>query len=274
MPPGIELITSQVDPNSSDPNRPHKRSKRSLFVVGGLLLVIAAGAFAAQIVYHKAPKSKPTSFIQPALSSSQRAKVSNPSVGTSQLTVTDLSSQYSNIVKLLAQALQVSSDITVQGDLSVGGNSTIGGTLQASKFTGNGAGVTNVDAVLLDGEPSSYFTSLLAGAASSVSQFEANAALLAFPNTFTADNTFADALTVGGTTTLHDADITGDASLTGTTTISSLILSSPLIAASGGTGLNAVPVASVLYGQGGPTLGEATPASAGLCLLSGASDVQ
>ena len=87
-------------------------------------------------------------------------------------------------------------------------------------------------------------------------------------------NNFAAGLTSASITDTGALTVSGATNLAASTTVASLILSTPLTVPNGGTGLTAVPAVSVLYGQGGPILGAATAPSAGLCLLSGATDVQ
>ncbi len=213
-----------------------------------------------------ATKSGPTTTI-PA---SRLEQVPAPAMGPSQLSVTYLESQAASLQTLLAHSLQVSGDITIQGNVTGAQNGTFTGTLQAGALAGNGAGLTNVDASLLGGKPGSAYV-----LTSSIASLQNGAALLGARNTFTATNSFNGNLNVGGQTTLGGSvTISGPASLTGTTTISDLILSTPLPITQGGTGLTSVPNLGILYGQGGPSLGVATPGSAGLCLESAATDLQ
>jgi len=59
---------------------------------------------------------------------------------------------------LLPQAkLHVNGNLRVDNNLQVNKDATVTGNMSAATFTGNGAGVTNVDAATLGGHPSSYF---------------------------------------------------------------------------------------------------------------------
>ena len=249
----------------TNPNSPVPRNigppvlKRIGLIVGVLLVLLAAGFGVYRLANSRHSNPISASAQQPPLTAGERQKIASPQLLPTILDVTEVTAQDGDIVKLLAQNLQVGQNMTVQGNITANGNATYAGNVTAAGFTGNGSGLTGVNASLLDGRPGSYYATLSTGLGS----LQADAALKTSPNTFTAANTFSGALTVAG-----------PSSLGGTTTASSLILSTPLPVASGGTGLAGVPAASVLYGQGGPALGVATPSGAGLCLLSGATDVQ
>ena len=257
MPPTILDTKPRTDIPDLEPVKPTRHWRRWVAIAAASFLLLAGVGFAAAGIINKHPaKTAAKSSVASNLTAAELKKINSPQLPTTQLDVTTLTAQTSQLEQLLAKALQVTNDVSVQGNVAVGGGVT------SATLAGNGSKITGVDAVLLDGEPSTYFTSLTSGTASAVTQLQANAALLAFPNTFLASNTFSANLTVGGASKLE-----------GTTTISSLILGSPLAASQGGTGLSSVPADSVLYGQGGPTLGVAVPGAAGLCLESGVGNV-
>ena len=245
-----------------------KRRVRWLILIAAVIAGLTGFGYAASILLtHKsAAQTAPTPSPQAPVTAAERAKVSDSTLPSTQLDVTALTAQNAELQTLLAKALQVSTNATIQGNLTVGGNGTFGGTLSAANFTGSGAGLTGVDAALLGGRPGSFYSGLATNVA--------GAAQLGSPNTFTSANSFTAGVTATGISDSGALSVAGATNLAGTTTIASLILSSPLTVPNGGTGLTSVPAASVMYGQGGPTLGVATPASAGLCLLSGATDVQ
>ena len=256
MPPTILETKPRTDTPVPEPVKRRRPWRRyAILVVAAILLFTGAG-FAAVNVLFKHSSPTPAARTASALTPAELKQIAALAPPQTQLDVTTLTAQNSQLAQLLAKALQVTNDVSVQGNINDVG------AIKAASVSGSGTGLTGVDAALLDGEPSTYFTQLATGSAAAVTQLQANSALLAFPNTFTANNTFSANLAVAGS-----------ADLAGTTTISNLILGSPLSAGQGGTGLSSIPAAAVLYGQGGPTLGVAVPAGTGLCLLSGASTV-
>jgi fibronectin-binding autotransporter adhesin len=267
MPPTIDEQSSRLTAADTAPatsSTPTKRWRFRAFIALAIVLVLAGAGFAATLVLGNrtaTPGATPTPSVAPSVSSSERSKVSDKPLGSSELVVTTLKSDAGEITRLLVKALQIDGSLILQGDLSVSGNGSFSGNLTAANFSGNGSQLTNVNANLLGGQSRTYYENLVGGTAGTVSNLAANAALRNAANTFTANNTFNANVTVSGSTTL------------GATSISSLVLGSPLSAGQGGTGLTSIPVASVIYGQGG-AFGVATPAGAGLCLISGASDVQ
>lgn len=249
MPPEILSVKPRQDlPDAPPPPKPTRNNRFRLpLAIGSLLLLAAFGSVVAlALKEQKPPPRQPVTNADTA----KLAQVPAPTTTPTQLTVTQLSAQNSELINLLAKALQVSNNLAVQG------NVTVGGSLTASALSGSGAGLTGVNAALLGGEPGSYYSNLAGTSKQAVTQLQASAALLAAPNIFTANNKFLANLTIQGAATA-----------------SSLSLGTALPVPSGGTGLSNVPAASVLFGQGGPSLGVATPASAGLCLLSGATTV-
>jgi hypothetical protein len=235
-------------------------------VVFGVVLLLGGAAYGvAKLTSFGSPKTSPSPTTQPAVSSSEQTSLGDaPSTGTSILKVTQVIADQGNIATLIAGALQVAASTSLGGDLSVTGNGAFSGSVTAANFSGNGSGLSGVNAALLGGHSAAYYSDAanLQGTISDA-RLSANVALRGAPNTFSATNTF------DGT-----VNITGPASLTGSTTISSLILGSPLDVTSGGTGLTTVAASGVLYGQGAATLGVATPSAAGQCLLSTAGAPQ
>ncbi len=258
--------------SSTPPPRKPRRPGWLVPVVVLVLLLIGAGTWAAITLGGK-PKTttaSPTTSPQPGLSQAeQQALGSKTADNNSILNVTQIIADQADLGDLLVKALQVSTKATIGGDLTVDGNGTFGGLLTAANFSGNGAAITGVDASLLGGHNSAFFTNAqnLQGTIAD-SLLSGNVALRNAANTFTSANTFS-----GGLNSTGSFSATGATSLGGTT-ISSLSLGAPLGVGSGGTGVSSVPAASILFGQGTATLGVATPGSAGLCLLSGSSDVQ
>ncbi len=93
---------------------------------------------------------------------------------------------------------------------------TVAGTLSANTLTGNGSGVTNVNAAQLGGQASSYYlnaTNISAGTLADA-RLSANVALL------NADNTFSGANTFSGSITTPTIQSTAGLSITGGTTVS------------------------------------------------------
>jgi hypothetical protein len=213
------------------------RTASNLAIIIAAIFFISGSALAA-LVFTSQQKSQTPN--KPARVEPLTETVGQPSVAlpSENLTVATLSAQAASV-----SALNIAGSASIQGNLTVTGDGIFGGNIQASNFQGSGAGLTGVNAALLGGHPASFFTNL----ASSLS----GAAQLGAPNIFTAANTFTGGLTADSLTA------------------GSLALGQPLSVTNGGIGLNNVPVDSVLYGQGGPTLGLATPGAPGLCLLSG-----
>lgn len=59
---------------------------------------------------------------------------------------------------LVPQAkLHVNGDVRINNNLQVNQNATVSGNMSATTFTGNGAGITNVDAATLNSHDASYF---------------------------------------------------------------------------------------------------------------------
>jgi hypothetical protein len=259
MPPETPL----GQPTNSDvPQTPsqHLWRRRAFIILVAIIILAGIGYGFSRVLTQSGPPgvaTTPTPSPAPAISAAERSKVSDHPLNPTQLQVTDLAATTGSIDTLLVKALQVAASIKLRGDLDVTGNGTFTGNLTAANFQGNGSGLTGVNAELLGGQPSSFYQTLsnLSGTLRD-DQLSANVALRDAANTFTANNTFSASTTFNGTTT-----------------IGNLVLSAPLGVGSGGTGLANVPAQGVLYGQGGGTLAAAVPAGAGLCLLSGASDV-
>jgi hypothetical protein len=242
-------------PSLETPERQQRWRRWALSIAASLVLLTGLGYGASLLLFKPTTPAAiptPTTSPAPAVTADERAKVADRPLGSSQLEVTDLVAQDGSIGTLLVKALQVAGSLNLTGPLTVQGDGTFSGTVRATNFIGGGLGLTGVDATLLGGQPGSFYqtASNLIGTLSD-SQLSSNVALRNATNTFTAANTFNGAVTIG-----------------------SLTLTAPLDASNGGTGLTSVPAQGVLYGQGGGTLAAAVPAGAGLCLLSGASDVQ
>jgi hypothetical protein len=90
-------------------------------------------------------------------------------------------------------------------------NSAFSGSLSAASLSGNGAGVSNVNAAALQGYAASYFTdaSNLSSGTIDDARLSTNVALLNQANTFTATNTFSDDLDVQGAVNGNSAVFSG-----------------------------------------------------------------
>ena len=264
----------QLDPFQPAPDVPTEPEVkiRPWRRIGGLTLIgvslIVGGILATQRVINSRASTGPTKTDASQRYTAQSAPLNDLSrslkTGSTQTGALIVNGRLN-----VSSPTTVASDVTIQGNVSVNGNGTFGGTLTAANFVGGGSGITGVNAALLNGQPGSYYVNLSAG----LGALSANAALRNTTNAFTSPNTFTVGLNSAGISDSGALTVSGLSTL-GSTNISSLTLGSPLSVTSGGTGIADVPVASVLFGQGGPTLGIATPAAAGLCLLSGATDVQ
>lgn len=230
-----------TEPITATPPHPDRKYRRALLTVAISVFVLAGIGYGAVRLFGNAtPKTTPTPTPAPALTSDERSKVSDAHISSTLLQVTELTAERAELGIVTANSLQVT------GDLKVGGNGTFGGIVTAANFQGNGAGLTGVDATLLNGQTGTFYQNLgnLTGTLRN-DQLPSNVALRDAANTFTAANTFNSALTLG----------------------------TPLTVANGGTGLGAVSSQGILYGQSGGSLGVAVPAGTGLCLVSGATDV-
>ncbi len=275
MPP--ELV--EIQPSSPGPPIPSNPrplvGRRAIFVVLALLLLSGLGYGATVLFTKGSPKPSPSASPAPGVSTTERSKIADTASPITQLNVTTLTATSGDIGTLLVKALQVATTISLGGDLSAAGNATFSGTVKASNFQGSGAGLTNVDATTLGGKAAAFYQQLanLQGTLSDT-QLSSNVALRGAANTFTAPNTFNAGLSTTSLSASGPTTLGGTTNLTGTTTISSLFLGSPLGVPEGGTGLATIPAQAVLYGTGTTPLATATPAGAGLCLISGVSDLQ
>ena len=220
MPPETSVHPDSVM-SPSDQQKKLLRRRFSVIVVS-LVLLTGVGYTASRVFANVGvPKPTPTPKVAPPVTADERSKVADKPLGPTQLDVTALNAQNADIVQLLAKALQVATDVTVQGSLIVGTNGTFGGTIQAQNFVGSGAQLTGVNADLLAGQPGSYYSGLATG----VSALSANAALRTADNTFTSANAFNAGLTTVALTTPARSPCTGPtSSMAVRTTISSLVL--------------------------------------------------
>lgn len=263
QPSELDSITKPAAP-AAVPLRPKRwRVIAAGSVVGLSLLGVAVYSAVRFFGVADAPVAQPVS--QPGLSEAEQAVVGQPKpLNSTILDVTRVVAQAAELGALQVDSLVVTGSATFDQTLGVQGAGTFGGTVTATGFAGDGRNVTNVDAVLLNGRPGSYYANLanLQGSLGE-GQLPANVALRSAPNTFSASNTFSGGVVVSGS-----------AALTGSTTISSLVLGAPLAVSSGGTGLSTIPVNGVVYGQGAVGMGVAVPSAAGQCLVSTSTDVQ
>jgi hypothetical protein len=185
----------------------------------------------------------------------QKLTINYPTTITKDLTV-------NGVTKL--QSLQINGPVSIQGSFSVNGTGTFANGLSAASFTGDGTNVTNVDAASLGGRPASFYTQLnnLTGTLD-ISRISPEVAVVNGNNSFSASNTFSGPSSYSGATTFS-----GTNTFSGSTSMASLLLAQPLAVSSGGTGVASVPIGGVLYGQGNDSLGIASAAGAGLCLVS------
>jgi len=232
---------------------PRKRHLgRWAFVILVLIVLLSLGTYA---IYKFFPGLKGTNTASPSLT--VLGQVPGPAqLGPTFLQVTNLAADNSSL------GIARASILTISGDLTVTGNGVFSGRVQAATLLGDGSGITNVNAALLDGQPGSFYQDLgnLQGAISD-SKLSSNVALRNSPNTFTAANTFT-APAAFGVMSASSASMT------------TITLGQALTVSNGGTGLTNVANQGVLFGQGTNALGVAVPGGAGQCLLSTASSVQ
>jgi hypothetical protein len=261
-------------PGNLPPSR--KVIRRRVLLALMVMLLIAGGTYAG-ITFTAKPVTPVTVLPspQPGLTAAERTALGDKiTAGNTILQVTRIIADDGQLGTLLAKALQVTGEVSLGSNLVVKGNGTFGANLSAANISGNGAGLTNVNATLLNGQPSSFYSAVanLQGTLSD-SQLSANVALRNAPNTFSSPANFDAGLTASGIST-GTLNVSGSTSLGGTTTISSLILSAPLSVSNGGTGLTTIPASGVVYGQDAASVGVAVPSGAGQCLVSTATDVQ
>lgn len=239
-----------MEPNqnpTTDSNLPFsptpRRSLLPWIVVTLSLIALGIIGFvgAKNLTGSKSPSSTPTPTSAPPVTSSERQQVGDQPQPVSLLQVTELTATKAKFDSASVDTLQVN------GDLSVTGNGTFGGALTAASFQGSGAGLTGVNAALLNGQPGSYYLNFanhqgtLSDAQSPNSLARRNTA-----NTFTAANTF------NATTTFNGAVVFGQ----------------PLAVSQGGIGTSSLTQDGVLIGQGTGSITTVTAGAAGQCLLS------
>ncbi|HSX02359.1 MAG TPA: hypothetical protein VLI05_03535 [Candidatus Saccharimonadia bacterium] len=224
-----------LNPQFSSSTPPNPRLRLGIFVVVALVLGLGGlGYAAARWLSPAPPAAHPSPSPAAPLTTAERSAVGDKTQPVTSLQVTDLVADRSALGVATAQSLQLS------GGLTVTGNAAVAGQLTAASLVGGGAGLTGVNAALLNGQPGTFYQDIanLTGTLSD-NRLSSNVALRNAANTFTAANTMA-----------------------------SLSLGAPLAIASGGTGANVLALNGLVIGQGGGALATVAAGSVGQCLLA------